>query len=143
MHEVRSGKLRRNFKVPRAGKIVRYNRGTLKVACVASVSVRFRNKERGTKVKDRAKMAQVKELGGGGVGWGRKEGKFLPLLLPSLSFFGSRFISREAKTENPVPRLSLLPNQTETLATQATLRALYDFWLVYKVDNQGPVSRKA
>ena len=39
---------------------------------------------------------------------------------PPLSFFGSCFISRVAKTENPVPRLSLLRNQTETLATQAT-----------------------
>ena len=45
---------------------------------------------------------------------------FLTLTLPPLSFFGSCFISRVAKTENPVPRLSLLRNQTETLATQAT-----------------------
>ena len=29
------------------------------VACVASVSVRFRSKERGTRAKDRAKMALV------------------------------------------------------------------------------------
>ena len=43
------------------------------VACVASVSVRFRRKERGTRVKDRKKS-------------------------------GSRFISRAAQTENPVPR---------------------------------------
>ena len=48
----------------------------ISIACVASVSVRFRRKERGTRVKDRAKMAQT--------------------------FFGSRFISRAAKTENPV-----------------------------------------
>ena len=37
-----------------------------RLACVASVSVRFRSKERGTRVKDRAKMARVKERGGGG-----------------------------------------------------------------------------
>ena len=36
------------------------------VACVASLSVRFRSKERGTRVKDRAKTAQVKERRGGG-----------------------------------------------------------------------------
>ena len=36
------------------------------LACVASVFVRFRSKERGTIVKDRAKMARVKERGGVG-----------------------------------------------------------------------------
>ena len=41
---------------------------------------------------------------------------FLPLPLPPLSFFDSRFISRVAKTG-----LSLLRNQMETLAMQATL----------------------
>ena len=77
-----------------------------KLACVASVSVRFRSKERGTRVKDRAKMAWVKERGGGGQE--RKE-TFLPLPLPPLSFFGSCFISRAAKTENPVPRSFFAP----------------------------------
>ena len=73
-------------------------------ACVAIVSCSLASKERGTRVKDRAKN-------------------------------GSRFISRAAKTENPVPRssilapffarsLTLLPrslllNRTETLAKQA------------------------
>ena len=37
---------------------------THSIACVASVSVRFRSKERGTRVKDRGKMARVKERGG-------------------------------------------------------------------------------
>ena len=41
------------------------------VACVASVSVRFRSKERGTKVKDRVKNGASKRAGRG---WGRKEG---------------------------------------------------------------------
>ena len=79
------------------------------LACVASVSVRFRSKQRGTRVKDRAKN--------GGFGRARKEtrakkwksgegvGKrgHLLLPLPPLSFFRSCFISRAAKTENPVP----------------------------------------
>ena len=43
------------------------------VACVASVSVRFRSKERGTRVKDldRAKNGASKRAGRG---WGRNEG---------------------------------------------------------------------
>ena len=65
--------------------------GSLDLACVASVSVRFRSKEQGTRVKDRTKMGQVK------------------------AFFGSH-ISRSAKTG-----LSLLRNQVETLATHASL----------------------
>ena len=51
-------------------------------------------------------MAQVKERGGGGV--------------RVRVFFGSCFISRAVKTESPLLGLSLLRNQTETLATQAT-----------------------
>ena len=68
------------------------------IACVASFSVLFRSKERGRRVKDRAKNGASKRLGRG------IERKV-----------GSRSISLAAKTENPV----LLPNQTETLATQA------------------------
>ena len=71
----------------------------MRVAFVASVSVRFRSKERGTRVKDRAKNGAGKRAGRW---WGRKEVSFLPLPLPPLSFFGSCFISRAAKTENPV-----------------------------------------
>ena len=58
-------------------------------ACVASVSVRFQSKKRGSRVKDRAKSSR----------------------------FRSSF--RAVKTENPFLGLSLLRNQTETLATQA------------------------
>ena len=36
------------------------------IACVASVSVRFRRKERGTRVKDREKSGASKRAGGGG-----------------------------------------------------------------------------
>ena len=50
-------------------------------------------------------MAQVKERGEGGEE--RKETALL--LLPPPSFIGSRFISRAAKTENPVPRSFIAP----------------------------------
>ena len=43
-----------------------------RLACVASVSVRFRRKERGTRVKDRTKNGASKRAGRG---WGRKEGR--------------------------------------------------------------------
>ena len=43
--------------------------GSRKLACVASVSVRFRSKERGTRVKDCAKDGASKRAGRG---WGRK-----------------------------------------------------------------------
>ena len=77
------------------------------IACVASVSVRFRSKERGTRVKDRAKNGVSKRAGRG---WEeRKETSFLPLPLPPLSLFGSCFISRMAKTENSVPRSFFAP----------------------------------
>jgi len=64
-------------------------------------------------------MERVKEGGGGGEG--RKEShSFLPLSQPPLSFFGSRPIFRADKTPKiPFFGLSLLPNPTETLATQA------------------------
>ena len=53
------------------------------IACVASVSVRFRRKERGTRVKDREKSGASKRAG---------------------SLFGSHFISRAVKTESPLPQ---------------------------------------
>ena len=56
---------------------------------------------------------------------------FLPLPLPALSVFGSRFISRSAKTENPVPR-SLHQNQTETLATLARIASYIGFLMPYQ-----------
>ena len=59
------------------------------LASVASVSVRLRSKERGTRVKDHAKNSASKRA--------------------PLSFFGSCFISRVAKTENPVPRSFFAP----------------------------------
>ena len=63
------------------------------IACVTSVSVGglgAKNEERESKTA--RKVAQVKERGGA-----------------PLSFFGSRFISRAAETENPVPRSFFAP----------------------------------
>ena len=70
------------------------------LACVASVSVRFRRKERGTRVKDREKS-------------GASIFHFLALV---------SFLAR-SKPKVPFLGISLLRNQTETLATQAN-RAL-------------------
>ena len=67
----------------------------LMLACVAIVSVRLRSKERGTRVKHRAKNGVSKRAG---IFW--------------LLFHFSRGQNRG---------LSLLRNQTETLATQAKL----------------------
>ena len=92
---------------------------------MASVSVRFRNKERGTRVKDSAKNCASKRVGRG---WGRMEGNayfrsFSSLLL---SLCGSRFISRVAKTQNPVPLfIFLLWNRTETFTTQASGQSMH------------------
>ena len=74
------------------------------LSCIASVSVRFGSKQRGTRqtrVKDRTKNGASKRAGRGG---------FLPSLPPPpLSFFGSRFISRAAKTKNPLLRSFFAP----------------------------------
>ena len=77
-----------------------------KIACVASVSVWFRSKERGTRVKDRAKNGASEKAGRG---WGTK----------SLVSFLAR-----SKPKIPILGLSLLRNQTETLATQAKHKKL-------------------
>ena len=69
-------------------------------ACVASVSVQFRRKERGTRVKDREKS-------------GASIFHFLALV---------SFLAR-SKPKVPFLGISVLRNQTETLATQAN-RAL-------------------
>ena len=64
----------------------------VKRACVASVSERFRSKERGTRVsqRPREKMAQVKEQGGGG------EEIPLPSFIFCLSFHFSRGQNRKS-----------------------------------------------
>ena len=80
------------------------------LACVASVSVRFSSKERGTRVKDRAKNGVSERAGRG---WGRKEGKFLPLPIPPLSFLAqeyrsSVFLCYETKRKRLLRRLQML-----------------------------------
>ena len=57
------------------------------IAGVASVFVRFRNKERGTRVKDRTEMGRVKERGGG----------------------GSRCQNQKSRPFHVVPRIGLAP----------------------------------
>ena len=84
-------------------RIIVYVSIVLKLACVASVSVGFRSKERGTRVKDRAKNGASRRAGRA---WGRKKGT---LLFPSPSLFGSRFISHVSKTENPLSRSFFAP----------------------------------
>ena len=71
----------------------------LLLACVASVSVRFRSKERGARVKDRAKNGVSKRAGRG---WGRKEENFLPSppLPPSFIFLLSFHFSRGQKRKS-------------------------------------------
>ena len=93
-----------------------------RLACVARVSVRFRSKERGTKVKDRAKNDANKRAG-------RSCRRFIPFpppfpLPPSLLFHFLAlvlFLGRP-KPKIPFPGLFLLRNQTDTLATQARQR---------------------
>ena len=78
------------------------------IACVASVSVQFGSKE-----------LQGDE-------W---SGSFLPLPYPHRSFFGSRPIFRAGKIpKTPFLGLSLLPNPTETLATQASQDIVLYSW---------------
>ena len=82
------------FRRKRSLGTVDFPRGSSGVACVASVSVRFRRKERGTRVKDREKSGASKRA------------------LVS-------FLAR-SKPKVPFLSISLLRNQTETLATQAS-----------------------
>ena len=132
------------------------------IAYVASVSVQFRSKERGTRVKDRAKNGVSKTAGRG---WGRKEGNagiqtsrfwkpptwvchawvcsptfgtliscdnwpteivwpFFPSFpspSPLFHFFALVSFLARPKPRIPFVCLSVLRNQTETLATQARL----------------------
>ena len=95
------------------------------VACVASVSVRFRSKERGARVKDRAKNGRR--------GCGRKEG-LLPSL-PPLSFFGSRLISSAIKTENPLPRslFARKPNGSACYADYVVVNLIFQLDIALRI----------
>ena len=93
-------------------------RASLGLACVASVSVRSMSKERGTRVKDRAKNGGSKRAGRGWV-------SFLPLPpLPLVHFLALVSFLARSKPKIPFLGLSLLRNQTETLATQASVGCL-------------------
>ena len=90
-------------------------------ACVASVSVRFRSKEQGTRVKDHAKNGASKRAGRG---WGRKEG-FLPSPPPPPSFI-FRLLFHFLRGQNRKSRSSVFycyETKRKTLATQATIQA--------------------
>ena len=84
------------------GKCALKSEAAQTVACVASVSVRFRRKERGTRVTDRAKNGASERAG-------RAVVSFLAWSKPKVPFLG----------------FSLLRNQTETLATQATQTVMH------------------
>ena len=74
----------------------------LELACVASVSVRFRRKERGTRVKDRAKNTVSERAGRG---WGRKSALCKqfpsPPPPPSFTFWLSFHFSRGQNGKSP------------------------------------------
>ena len=72
------------------------------LACVASVSVRFRSKQRETRVKDRAKNGVSERAGRG---WGREE--TFPCPSPSPHFhFSLLFHFSRGQNREPVPLYS-------------------------------------
>ena len=84
--------------------------GRLKIACIASVSVEFRSKE----------LSHEKRGGRGGEGGGG--GPSFPSPTPSFLFWLSTQF-RAGKI--PFLGLSMFPNPSETLATQARLKSVY------------------
>ena len=85
-----------------------------RLACVASVSVGLGSRE-----------SQRNEIFGVFPARKMVREHFVPLPHPPLSFFGSHPIFRAGKTPKiPFLGLSLLPNPTETLATQAIIWTL-------------------
>ena len=83
------------------------------LACVASVSMRFRSKERGTRVEDRTKNGVSKQRAGRG---------FPSFPSPSPHFHFLVLLSFLARPKPRIPflGLSLLRNQRKTFATQAS-----------------------
>ena len=80
-----------------------------KLACVASISVRFESKERGTRVKTGAKRARVKEQRGEG-----KKGRvsFLSLTLPLFHFLAVVPFFARSKPKIPVLVVPFLRSET-------------------------------
>ena len=114
--------------------------------------MRFRSKERGTRVKDRAKNGVSKRAGRG---WGKIrrrvrwrtqvfkiEGFVCKRFLPSSPAFPTFiFLALVSFLARPKPRipfhgLSLLRNQTETLATQAKLNVNFTIGLIQPNNNE-------
>ena len=87
--------------------------------------MRFGSKDRGTRVQDRARNGASKRARRG---WGRKEGnRSPPPPPPPLHLLALVSFLARPKPRIPFLGLSLLRNQTETLATQASV---IQTWLV-------------
>ena len=88
--------------------------------------MRFGSKDRGTRVQDRARNGASKRARRG---WGRKEGNRSPPPPPPSPLHLLALVSFLARPKPRIPflGLSLLRNQTETLATQASV---IQTWLV-------------
>ena len=114
--------------------------------------MRFRSKERGTRVKDRAKNGVSKRAGRG---WGKIrrrvrwrtqvfkiEGfvckRFFPSSPNPPTFIFLALVSFLARPKPRIPfhGLSLLRNQTETLATQAKLNVNFTIGLIQPNNNE-------
>ena len=80
------------------------------LACVASVSVRFRRKERGTRVKDRAKNGVSKRAGRGGE---KRKERFpsFPSLFPLFHFLALVLFLERSKPRS-IPFLALFCSET-------------------------------
>ena len=95
------------------------------LACVASVSLRFRSKERGTRVKDRAKNGASKRAGRGG-----EERKERFPSFPSPLFHFLVLVSFLARSKpRSIPFLSLFCSETKR---KRLLRRLFRFSVSHK-----------
>ena len=97
------------------------------IACVASVSVRFRSKERGTRVKHHVKNSASNP-------------NHTPP--PSVSFFGFRSIFCAAKTENPVPRAFFAPKPNGNACYAALLGPVSSSFLKWRIAGLQLTSRQ-
>ena len=101
------------------------------LSCVASVSVRFRSKERGARVTRPCEKCWSKRARRG---WGRVLRS--PPPPPSFIFLALVPFFAWSKPKIPFLGLSLLRNQTETLSTQANkcITVLLNFNFILKVN---------
>jgi len=111
----------RYLKIFLSSVTVGQNRASLRSKRFRGVREQRKSEKRDFRCFARAKNGARAKKRKEGEGKG-KEGSFVPLPHPPLSFFGSRPIFRAGKTPKiPFLGLSLLPNPTETLATQAKI----------------------